>query len=63
MFVETKGEIRIRESKRNRHHNTTPKRKKGQKGKQRSTKHYIENERSINTNPLQTGSKSGSLEG
>jgi hypothetical protein len=40
---------RIRKSKKNRQHNGQ--KKKGQKDKQRSTKHYTVNKRSSNTNP------------
>ena len=42
-FEDTKGVIRIRKSKKDKQHND-PK-EKGQKERQRSTKHYIENHR------------------
>jgi hypothetical protein len=47
-----KRAIRIRKSKKNRQHNGH---RKGQKNKQRSTKHYTESLRPCNTNPLKTG--------
>jgi hypothetical protein len=37
--------------------------KKGQRDKERSTKHYIVNYRSCNTNPTKTGMNSGAPEG
>ena len=47
-FIDTKGVIRSRKSKKDWQHNGQ--KEKGQKDKQRSTKHYTENLRSSNTN-------------
>ena len=48
-FEDTKGIIRIRNSKKNRQHNG-----KTKNDKQRYTKHYTENKRSSNANPTKT---------
>ena len=60
-FENTKGVIR-REAVNRRTDNTIAKKKK-KKDKQRSTKHYTENKRSSNTNPIKkTGVNSGDPE-
>ena len=48
-FEDTKGIIRIRNSKKNRQHNG-----KTKNDKQRYTKHYTEHKRSSNANPTKT---------
>ena len=52
-FEDTKGIIRICKSKKDRQHNG---RKKGQRDKQRSTKHTHKTSRSSNTNPTNSDS-------
>ena len=50
-FEDTKGIIRIRKSKKNRQYNDQQKKDKMTNNDNRYTKHYTENQISINTNP------------
>jgi len=53
-FEDTKGVIRIRKSNKNRQHNVQTK-EKGQKDKQRSTKHTHKAKNRVTRAPLKTG--------